>query len=122
MENEIHFFCSPDSHSVCFLFPSWSDDSPFIAHEVLGAFLHVVLIECLVSICVILLCMNVCGICTVILLPRGNWFSLCTLKKKCGHLLNKLFLNCKKASFLRTLSFHNCLFLHCLRKKFYQEF
>lgn len=82
MKNEISFFCSPDSNSVRFFFPTWSDDNPFIVHEVLVAFLKVVLIESLVSIYVILPCMNVYGICRVILLAKGNGFSLRTLRKK----------------------------------------
>lgn len=117
MENEMYFFCSPDSYSVCFFFPSQSDDSPFIAHEVLGAFLHVVLIECIVSIYVILLCMNVYGICRVILLPKGNWFSLCTQKKKCVLVLNKLFLNCKKASFATDSIISQSFIFTLLKKK-----
>lgn len=61
MKSEIYSFCSPDAYSVHFFFPSWSDDSPFIVHEVLEAFLKVVLIEYLVSVYVIPLCMSVYG-------------------------------------------------------------
>lgn len=78
MKNEIYSFCSPDASSVHFFFPSCSDDSSFIVHEVPEAFLKVVLIECLVSIYVIAMCMSVYGIRGVILLAKGNCFSLHT--------------------------------------------
>lgn len=99
VKNEIYSFCSPDTYSLSFFLPGWSDDSPFIVHEVLEAVLKVVLIECLVSIYVILLCTNVDGICSrVISLATGNCFSLRTLREKYIPAFNKPFLNCKKTS------------------------
>lgn len=114
MKNEIYFLCSPDSYSVCFFFPGWSDDSLLIAHEVLGAFLKAVLIECLVSTYAILLCVNVYGICRTILLAKGNWLSLCTLRKKCIPVLNTLSLNCKKTSFAKDTSISQSFILTLL--------
>lgn len=122
MKNEIYSFCSLDAFSVRFFCPSCSDDSPFIAHEVPEVFLTVVLIECLVSIYVILLYICVYAICGVILPAEGNRFSLHTLREKYSPVFSKVFLNCKKTSFAQNAIISQSLILTLLRGKVYLEF